>query len=160
MPSFNSAAAELRFLARSWNTGGRAFNELFTVHVKEPDAAYNPVTLNEDVSPDTRLLWAEVDEAWTDREAKNQTKGLARQVREKRRELAEQGLEGRDLTRQMRPFREELNARRESVRQDLIAQGGMLGALNRVEKTSQGSNLKALMRLSLGYRAEELEEES
>ena len=156
MPSFTSAAAELRAIAKSWREGQRAFNQLFEVRPRESTRPYNEVAVKADAPTVYKVLYEEVSEAWVKGEARRLTKDTARTVSEHRQQVLEQFGTVRlrelpkDVREEMRTMRQGLAALREQKTRELTEAGGMLGRINSVQASSEGAKIKALMVWLLG----------
>lgn len=155
MPSFTSAGAELRQLARVWRTGNLAFRELFHVLPKEPDEVYNRITLKSSAPTAYRTALQGVNDAWVAAQVKKATQTRAQAIRQQRRQLVERNTPTREITKQLRPLRRSLQERRSQLTQELAQKSGLVSQITGAKSSSDAAKAKALLVLSLGQYLEE-----
>ena len=155
MPSFTSAGAELRQLARTWRTGNRAFRELFNVLPKEPGDVYNKIVIKPSAPSSYREALLGVNDAWITSQVSKAAKPHVQAIRRQKQQLAERDLTKREITQQLKPLRQSLQQKREQLTQELKQQGGMLSQIKGATSSSVAANTKALLVLSLGQYLEE-----
>lgn len=155
MPSFTSAGAELRHLARVWRTGNLAFRELFYVLPKQPGEVYNRIALKRD-APTTHIAALQgVNDAWVASQVKKATRTRAQAIRQQRQQLAGHDIPRKDITKQLRPLRKELEGRRKLLAQEFAQKGGIVSQITEAKSSSDAAKAKALLVLSLGQYLEE-----
>lgn len=136
MPSFASAAAELRDLSKKWNAGKRAFNDLFDVlpgrvHLKETP-----------VDPYHQYVFNDCNEQWIKQEAKRRTADDRRAIRQARLT----GVSKEEL----RSMRRRITGKRVTFERELTEHGGLLSGINDAKRPSDATKAKQYLILCLG----------
>lgn len=155
MPSFTSAGAELRQLARVWHTGNLAFRELFDVLPKKPDEPYNRIVLKPDAPAAYLTALQGVNDAYVASQVKKATHTHVLAIRQQRQRLVERGTASKEVTKQLKPLRQRLRERRGQLEQELVQKGGFMSQFRETKSSSDAAKAKALLVLSLGQYLEE-----
>ena len=155
MPSFTSAGAELRQLARVWRTGNLAFRELFDVLPKKPDETYNRIILKPGAPTTYQAALQGVNDAWIASQVSKTTRPRTQAIRQQRQQLEASGIPKREVTKQLRPLRKELQVNREHLTQELAQKSGIVSQIRGAKSSSDAAKAKASLVLSLGQYLEE-----
>mgnify|MGYP001584850971 CR=1 FL=1 len=146
MPSFASASAELRLLAKKWRLGTTAFKDLLDVAPRREGEVYNKLLPRKESDALHLFALQEVNNAYARQES-------AKRTRDARQRISKAKEEGVDK-KQLRQMRIEVNKQRGGIERQIFATGGMPGAINTATDGTKGSRSayynKLLLTLNLG----------
>jgi len=155
VPSFTSAAKELRAVASKWRVGNAAFRELFDVQPRQEGAIYNEVVLKDDADKIKLDAYEEINKQWTDLQARKATKEERRTLNDATYKAKDSGIEKKELRKIRRPLITAVREKRETARRAIEESGGLLGSINNAEKSSEAAKAKAMLVFYLGDYFEE-----
>ena len=143
MPSFVSAAAELRDLAKKWRVGQRAYNDMFDVLPREEGQVYGEVRLKDTpTDPYHRYVFEDCNEQWCKQEVQRRTKNDRYAIKQAK----QSGVKKEEL----RAMRKLATRKQALIQQQLTESNGLLGKINNATKSSEAANAKAFLILCLG----------